>query len=119
MRPIIPRTRRRIIVAGALIALVLSCGAEKKAPPLPLSPDELYLVDAYVRVRRASALYPYQRGVADSLLTRLAGTVDTVRVARTIAGLNANPERWTLVFQSIEKRLSEPPRAVAAESTLR
>lgn len=111
-----PRLRRWIVVEGALIALILSCGAEKKPPPSPLSPDEIYLVDAYVRVRRAGSLFSYQRAVGDSLLANLAGEVDTLRVARTIASLNANPERWVVVFETIEHELTSSPASANSES---
>ncbi len=85
--------------------LALACASREKPSDAPLTADENYLVDSYVRVRRAGAMYPYQRVLADSLLDRLAGEVDTVRVARTTAALNANPERWTLIFQTIEERM--------------
>ncbi len=101
--------RRWIVIEGALIALILSCGAEKQPPPSSLSPDELYLVDAYVRVRRAGAIFTTQRAVGDSLLAELAGDVDTLRVARTVASLNARPERWVFVFENIERRLTGSP----------
>jgi len=41
-----------------------------------LSADELYLVDAYIQVRRAGAYHPYQRSIADSLLSRLGSRAD-------------------------------------------
>jgi hypothetical protein len=61
-------------------------------------------------------MFPHQRVLADSLLGRLAGEVDTVRVARTIAALNTNPERWTVIFTIIEERMAHPD-AAASEST--
>ncbi len=116
VRPIGPRKKLRRFVVAAALAIVASCGP-KEAPKVPaLSPDETYLVDSYVKVRRAGAMFPYQRQLADSLLDRLAGEIDTVRVARTAAALNANPERWTVIFQAIEERMSEP-RPQPVEST--
>lgn len=97
--------------------MLLSCESEKKPPPAPLSPDERYLVDAYVRVRRAGALYPFQRERAESLLTSFSGKIDTLRVARTITALNAHPERWSFVFQSIEDKLSSAQSTAPSEST--
>jgi hypothetical protein len=111
------RLRRWIVLAGSLIALIVSCGAEKQPPPSPLSPDELYLVDAYVRVRRASSLFEFQRAVGDSLLAGLAGEVDTLRIARTIAGLNANPERWVFILENVERELTESSANAASETT--
>ena len=104
MRPISSRRRWRVF-AALFIATVICCGPKDEPSTTALSSDERYLVDAYVLVRRTGALYPYQREVADSILARLAGSVDTLRVARAIAGLNATPERWTVIFESIEKEL--------------
>lgn len=97
--------------AAVLVATVICCGSEKKPSNTALSSDERYLVDAYVRVRRAGALLPVQNEVADSLLTRLSGEVDTVRVARAIATLNATPERWSFILEKIEQSLGEPATA--------
>ena len=102
--------------AAVLVATVICCGAEEKPSNATLSPDERYLVDAYVRVRRASAIFSQQHEVGDSVLARLAGEVDTVRVARTIASLNTTPERWTIILRRIEEELSPPPPA-PSEST--
>ena len=115
MRPICSRRPWRFL-AAAFIATIICCSAEEKSPDAGLSPDERYLVDAYVRVRRAGAFYPYQREIADSMLAHLAGVVDTVRVARTISSLNATPERWAFIFKSIEEALA-PPAAQPSEST--
>jgi len=104
------------MLAAVLVATVICCGSEKKPSNAALSPDERYLVDAYVRVRRAGALLGVQHHVADSLLTRLSGQVDTLRVSRTIAALNASPERWTVILQKIEDSLGDS-RAAESEST--
>lgn len=93
-------------MTAVLIAALLSCGQKESRQPSPLSTDELYLIDAYLMVRRAGSFHPHQRAVADSLLDALAAEVDTMRVARTIAALNATPERWSLVLKTIEDRLS-------------
>ena len=108
--------RLRLLAAAAVLLVVMSCNAREKPPDTKLSPDEDYLVESYVRVRRAAAMFPHQRVLADSLLDRLAGEVDTVRVARTIAALNTNPERWTVIFTTIEERMSHS-NAAPSEST--
>jgi hypothetical protein len=95
-----------VLVAALLWAALLSCGQKESRQPSPLSSDELYLVDAYISVRRAGSLHTFQREVSEHLLDSLATRVDTLRVARTIAALNATPERWSLVFRTIEDRLS-------------
>lgn len=110
MRSISSRRPWRVF-AAVLVATVICCGSEKKPSNTALSPDERYLVDAYVRVRRAGALLPVQHEVADSLLTRLAGDVDTLRVARAIAALNATPERWTVILEKIEESLGNSSSA--------
>jgi hypothetical protein len=104
------------VFAAVLVATVICCGAEEKPSDTTLSPDEQYLVDAYVRVRRAGAMFQVQPQAGDSVLAHLAGEVDTVRVARTVAALNASPERWTFIFQKIEEALA-PPSSAPSEST--
>lgn len=116
VRRIVPQKKLRPLVAAAVLVVFFSCNAGEKPRDAALSPDEDYLVESYVRVRHAGALFPYQRVLADSLLDKLAGEVDTVRVARTIAALNANPERWTVIFATIEERMGDP-RSEPSEST--
>jgi hypothetical protein len=107
----------RRCVASLLIAVALACATkDEPTDAAALSQDEEYLVDAYVLVRRAGAFFPHQRVIADSLLDHLATSVDTLRVARTIAALNANPERWTVIFSAIESRLTRYA-GQASEST--
>ena len=106
--------------AAVLVATVICCGSEKKPSEPALSPDEKYLVDAYVRVRRAGALLPVQREVADSLLERLGGgEVDTLRVARAIAAINATPERWPFIIQKIAESLGNNPTSTAPSESAR
>jgi hypothetical protein len=93
------------VFAALLVATVICCGAEEKSSNTSLSSDEQYLVDAYVRVRLAGAMHQVQPVVGDSVLAHLAGEVDTVRVARTIASLNATPERWSFVLKKIEEAI--------------
>jgi len=104
------------VFAAVLVATIICCGSEKRPSNTALSPDERYLVDAYVRVRRAGVLLPVQHEVADSLLARLAGEVDTVRVARAIAALNATPDRWPVILQKIEESFGETPDSASKSS---
>ncbi|HXS09658.1 MAG TPA: hypothetical protein VN852_06720 [Candidatus Krumholzibacteria bacterium] len=115
MRSISSRRPWRVF-AAVLVATVICCGSDKKPADTALSSDEKYLVDAYVRVRRAGALLPVQREVADSLLNRLGGEVDTLRVARAIAALNATPERWPFIMQKIEESLGNNNSSAPSES---
>jgi hypothetical protein len=99
------------VFAAVLVATIICCGGEDESSSTALSSDERYLVDAYVRVRRAGAILPNQPEAGDSVLSHLAGEVDTVRVARTIASLNATPERWTIIFEKIEEALGSTATA--------
>lgn len=115
MRSISSRRPWRVF-ASVLVATVICCGAEEKPSNTTLSSDESYLVDAYVRVRLAGAMLPNQPEAGDSVLAHLAGEVDTVRVARAVAALNATPERWSFIFQKIEEALGTSSGA-RSEST--
>jgi hypothetical protein len=95
-----------VLVAALFWAALLSCGQKESRQPSPLSSDELYLIDAYISVRRAGNMHVYQRELSERLLDSLATEVDTLRVARTISALNATPERWAIVFETIEDRLT-------------
>ena len=100
--------------AAVLVATVICCGAEENPSSTTLSSDERYLVDAYVRVRRAGAMHRVQPEAGDSVLAHLAGQVDTVRVARAVAALNATPERWSFIFQKIEEALGAPSESTGS-----
>lgn len=106
-----------------LLTLLLSCAiiACNNGSSQPESPqftaDENYLIDSYVQVKRASSYYPYQPGIADSLLTGLAAQIDTVRVSRTINELNQTPERWAAVYQAIGERLRDAGRKQGSEGS--
>lgn len=115
MRSISSRRPWRVLTA-VLVATVICCSAGEKSPDTSLSADERFLVEAYVRVRRAGAMLPNQPEAGDSVLAHLAGEVDTVRVARVIAALNATPERWTFIYQQIEEALGASTGA-RSEST--
>jgi hypothetical protein len=70
----------------------------------------MYLIDAYVEVKRARSHYPNEPAVAESLFTVLDSTIDSLRIANTIRKVNEDPERWVLVFEEIEKILSGAAR---------
>ncbi len=118
MRPIFLRPPwRRLSVTALFLLALLSCGRKQEPQPSPLSADEKYLVDAYLSVRRTGAMHTYQRDLADRLLDSLAAEIDTVRVARTIAALNATPERWSFIFRTIEDRLAKRDSTATSETT--
>lgn len=94
----------------------MACGqkSSQKESDVVFTPDELYFIQAYVDVRRARAYYPYQPAVGDSVFAGLSASVDTVRVARVIAALNRDPDRWAAVYKEIEERL----RNIAKQKSL-
>ncbi len=82
---------------------------------MELSPDETYLVDSYVKVREASDMHYVSDFKSDSLFAVLDSTLDTLRIANTIRALNRNPDRWTLVFRSIEEKTGSSPESLGPE----
>ena len=94
----------RITCVVTVVLLSSYCsGRGKHADTQSLTADETYLVDAYVHVAAASKLHAVNYLKSDSLFTVLDSTIDTTRIANTIRELNANPDRWLLVFKSIEQ----------------
>jgi hypothetical protein len=107
-----PRRLLSVLLVLALSCAIIACDRKSSQPESPqFTEDELYFISAYVDVRRAGSYYPHQPLIADSLLAGLSTSVDTVRIAHTIAQLNTNPDRWAAVYQEIENRL----RGIAKE----
>ena len=77
----------------------------KKTENVGLSPDESCLVDAYVRIAAARDLRAVTYEESESLFAVLGSTVDTSRISRAIQTLNADPERWIFIFQSIDQAM--------------
>ena len=73
-----------------------------------LTAEEAYLADAYVSVAQARDLYAVNYLESESLFTMLDSTIDTTRIANTIRELNKDPDRWLLVFESIQRDLTAP-----------
>jgi len=73
-----------------------------------LTEEETYLADAYVRVAQARDLYAVNSLKSESLFTMLDSTIDTTRIANAIRELNKDPDRWLLVFETIERDLNAP-----------
>ncbi len=103
----------RIFPAAAmLIAFTLSGGCGRSTDPpghQTLTPDEQYLVDAYVDVTTARSIHRKEPPVADSLFVLIDSTVDAGVISNTIDLLNSNPDRWIVVFSAIEKALKNRP----------
>ena len=87
----------------------------KETENVNLSPDEAYLVDAYVRITGARDLHTVSYAKSESLFVELDSTVDTTRIFSTIRALNSNPERWLLVFRSIVRAAESNLEGVPSE----
>ncbi len=103
-----PGWRRLCLIVS--LGLVVVCSSYCTTPDnetsiAELSPDETYLVDAYVQVAVARDAYSISPLKSDSLFAALESTIDTLRIANTIRDLNRDPDRWLLVYQFIERRL--------------
>jgi hypothetical protein len=93
------------LLVTALIVSIGACGDKgNQTEHVEITDDENYLINAYVEIKRAGALYPERRAIADSLFARLDSTIDTLRIANTIERLNQAPERWSVIFEEIEHR---------------
>ncbi|MEJ2721647.1 MAG: hypothetical protein P8181_11010 [bacterium] len=88
---------------------------EKQTEIMELSPDETYLVDAYVKVREATELSYVSPSKSDSLFAVLDSTLDTLRISNTIRELNHHPDRWVLVFRRIEEKTQGSDEPVGPE----
>lgn len=96
----------RVACVLTIVLLSLSCsGPDQQTDAARLTKDEAYLVEAYIDVATAGRLHAVNYLKSDSLFTVLDSTIDTTRIANTIRGLNSNPDRWLLVFISIEQGL--------------
>jgi len=96
-------------LAAALLVLLVSCSQNEETGPVTreLSNDELYLIEAYVKVKHARSLYPQTPAIAESLFVVLDSTIDSVRIANTIQSLNQDPARWETIFDKLEKTMRE------------
>jgi hypothetical protein len=99
----------RVALVMALASVSCYCtrpdGETKNPAP---TADETYLIDAYVRITQAREAESVSYLKSDSLFAALDSTVDTTRIANTIRALNADPDRWLVVFERIEQALRPP-----------
>jgi len=104
-RCVLSRQLRRIVGVLSLVIVTSYCTPnENQTEIMELSPDEDYLVDFYLAVREASDLFSVNALTSDSSFAAIDSTIDTLRIANTIRELNADPDRWVLVFRSIEEK---------------
>ena len=112
IKPLVASWWERLGRISCVIAVVLLssyCTApDNQTKVSDLSPEERYLVDAYVRVAQARDLHAVSYLKSESLFTMLDSTIDTTSIANTIWTLNGTPDRWLAVFESIERDLNRP-----------
>jgi len=107
-RTLLRRLRRPVSTLAVLA--VLACSHEPDPAQAPLTPDELYLIEAYTSIRRAEWRFSTEPVAAESLFVLLEAGIDTVRVNRTVDELNRTPARWGKVFDEIQDRLNKTDR---------
>lgn len=78
---------------------------------MTLRADEAYLVDSYVRIAGARDLAAATPLKSESLFAALDSTIDTTRIANTIRALDEDPNRWILVYRTIEGDLERARKA--------
>jgi hypothetical protein len=96
----------RISLVVALVFVSSYCThRDNETKNVGLSTDEAYLVDTYVRIAEGQDVRIVSYAKSESLFAALDSTIDTTRVSNTIRKLNSNPDRWILVFRSIEQAM--------------
>lgn len=107
------RRLSRIFLVAALVFVSSYCtNGESQTEIAPLSEDEAYLVDTYVRLAEARDLHSVTYFKSESLFAAIDSTMDSLRIANTIRDLSLDPERWLLVFRSIEQTMDAGPQGV-------
>ncbi len=111
-----PESRMSRIGQVAVIALVTCLSSyctspDKQTTIMTLRADEAYLVDSYVRIAGARDLAAATPLKSESLFAALDSTIDTTRIANTIRALNEDPNRWILVYRTIEDDLERARKA--------
>jgi len=104
------------VLLFAVMVSASGCRKNDDEPKLVVfNTDETFLIDTYVRIKRARSHYPDHPEVAESLFAIIETNADSVRVARALAAINNTPERWKLVFEEIETQL----RTIDPDSALK
>lgn len=101
---------RILLVAAPVFVSSYCTHPDRQKTNATLTADESYLVDAYARIARARDIRSVTYAKSESLFTLLDSTLDSTRIAMTIDHLNRDPDRWLLVFRSIERELVAPPQ---------
>ena len=97
--------RRLTLVVSVWIG-VAGCKPRSESD-VRLTPQEQALVDTYVRITVLDAWRADEPDSVGPSLERMAHSYDSTAVRAALASLDANPERWEPVFDTIAKRLRE------------
>jgi len=113
------RRLSRICLVAALVFVSSYCtDGESQTEIKEISEDEAYLVDTYVKLVQARDLHSVTYLKSDSLFAVIDSTIDSLRIANTIRQLNQDPDRWVLIFRSIEQAMdtvSQGPQGKESE----
>jgi hypothetical protein len=102
------RQAAKIVFVALLVFVSSYCSnPDKQIENVPLTPDESYLVDVYVRIDEARELRGANYEKSESLFAVLDSTIDRDRLSNTISRLNSDPDRWIAVYREIEKEEDE------------
>lgn len=96
-----------VLVTIYLITAIISCGTKSDPADHPLTQDEQYLVDTYIKIIQARDLHSQYPARAESIFTAIDSTTDTLRIANTITRINETPRRWEHIFEVLDTRLQQ------------
>ena len=111
------RLSRIVLIAGLVFVSSYCTDGESQTEIAALSEDETYLVNTYVRLAEARDLYSVTYFKSESLFAAIDSTIDSLRIANTIRELKLNPERWVLVFRSIEQAMGAGPQGLQGQES--
>ena len=89
--------KRPVRAALALVVgIVLSCAGKDAPEPVQFTDDESYLIESYVRVKRAGSYRLQQPTLAESLYVYLGAVTDSVRIASASGPMKVMPTWRTI-----------------------
>jgi hypothetical protein len=102
-----PRTVLKIALTIAITVFSVVCAPDTDDEALAdLTEDERYLVSVYVQLAYARDTHYVNALKSESLFAAVDSTIDSLRIANTIRTVNEEPDRWILIFESIERELT-------------
>jgi hypothetical protein len=89
-----------------MLLLVISCQNRDpvaKEKQRPLSPDERYLIEYYMKIIQLEKGLHDNPALQDEKRKELDREIDRERVRRTLAMLEKKPERWLAIYNRINE----------------